>query len=276
MIYCGRTNQSLYFHRRSVLYGLCIFCLFFGGRFCCFVNACALEETAVTEVQGISDLKRDFLKGISKHEHRFVYSYPGIEEEFNRRYFSHGSYQCFFDELSIRDSYHVGILSGTCIYFSGDSQRYMVIQVEYLTTKRQEKVITRKVKKIATHMNQGTKLERVRKAYDYVINHMQYDTKYYNPYYAFTKHRGMCMSYALVYQRLMQELRIPCLYIKGRNHAWNMVCLNHEWYNVDATWDDARKTYCYFLKCDREFPNHNRPKNRIYKSLKLAKQSYYY
>ena len=103
---------------------------------------------------------------------------------------------------------------------------------------------------------------------------MQYDTRYYSPYDAFYRGRGLCMSYALAFQRLMQELDIPCIYIATNQHAWNMVKLEGYWYNVDVTFDDAEGSYRYFLKSDADFPGHLRPKSGGYEYLTLAKKSY--
>ena len=84
------------------------------------------------------------------------------------------------------------------------------------------------------------------------------------------------MSYALAYQRILQEMNIPCIYVKGKNHAWNMVKLGKYWYNVDVTWDDNTTIqYRYFLKSDKDFPGHKRPKSRLLSSLRKAKKSYY-
>ena len=70
-------------------------------------------------------------------------------------------------------------------------------------------------------------------------------------------------------------MKRPCVYVKGKNHAWNMVKIGGYWYNVDVTWDDSRKDrYYYFLKSDLDFPGHRRPKSRYLSSLKKAKYSY--
>ncbi len=46
---------------------------------------------------------------------------------------------------------------------------------------------------------------------------------------------------------LLEEVGIECKYVTGVSvhdgkagggHAWNMVKLDNEWYNLDATWDD--------------------------------------
>ena len=73
------------------------------------------------------------------------------------------------------------------------------------------------------------------------------------------------MAYALLFEKMMELVRIPCYYIVGHaegegdaGHAWNMVQLDGEWYHIDATWGDLGKTerfnicYQYFLLSDNE------------------------
>lgn len=214
------------------------------------------------------------LKGMRNHQSYFSFYYPGIDKDFLRYKKQSAGYQLFLDKLAQKDGYITGILSSSCITICGQNTRYVTFQFSYLTTKRQEKMINRKVKSIVKKIGKGTRAAKAKKAHDYLIAHMRYDNKYYNPYYAFLKGKGMCMSYALAYQRLLQEMKIPCIYIKGKNHAWNMVKIGTYWYNVDVTWDDAQGSYRYFLKSDADFPGHKRPDSKWLRSIRKAKRSY--
>ena len=67
----------------------------------------------------------------------------------------------------------------------------------------------------------------------------------------------VCAGYARAMQYLMQQLGVPCYYCTGyagQNHAWNIIKLDDDFYNVDVTWDDsAAGCYDYFNKTDAEF-----------------------
>lgn len=67
----------------------------------------------------------------------------------------------------------------------------------------------------------------------------------------------VCAGYSRAFQYLMQQLEIPCYYCtgySGENHAWNIVRIDDEYYNVDVTWDDTEpSTYDYFNKTDADF-----------------------
>lgn len=216
------------------------------------------------------------VNGMKKHQSYFSFYYPGIGKDFTKYGKRSDTYAEFMDKLAAKDGYLTGILSGTCITVCGTGNQYVTFQFHYLTTKAQEKKIDKLVRGIARRFQKGSRAARAKQAHDYLIQKMKYDNRYYNPYYAFTKGRGMCMSYALAYQRILQEMKIPCIYIKGSNHAWNMVKIGRYWYNVDVTWDDSGGgSYRYFLKSDADFPNHKRPKSAWLSSLKKAKFSYY-
>lgn len=217
----------------------------------------------------------NMMKGMKQHKTRFAYYYPGIHKDFRRYAKESKSYATFFDKLSKKDGYTAGIVSGYCIMIHGSKTRYVTFQFGYLTTARQERRINRRVKRIVSMIGKGSRVSKLKKAHDYLVRWMKYDTRYYSPYDAFFKGKGMCMSYALAYQRLLQEMKIPCIYVKGKNHAWNMVKIGRYWYNVDVTWDDRQRgLYCYFLKSDKDFPGHKRPRARWYSSLRVARRSY--
>ncbi len=76
-------------------------------------------------------------------------------------------------------------------------------------------------------------------------------------YSALIEGRSVCAGYARAFQYLMMELGIPCYYCtgySGENHAWNIVKLEDDYYNVDVTWDDTNPaTSDYFNKTDADY-----------------------
>lgn len=75
-------------------------------------------------------------------------------------------------------------------------------------------------------------------------------------YSALVNGKTVCAGYTRAFQYLMQQLGIPCFYCRGfsgENHAWNIVNLYGEYYNMDLTWDDAKPgNYDYFNKTDKD------------------------
>lgn len=76
-------------------------------------------------------------------------------------------------------------------------------------------------------------------------------------YSALVNGKTVCAGYSRAFQYLMQQLGIPCYYCtgySGENHAWNIVYLYGEYYNVDLTWDDTEPaTYKFFNKTDEDY-----------------------
>ncbi len=75
-------------------------------------------------------------------------------------------------------------------------------------------------------------------------------------YSALVNGKTVCAGYTRAFQYLMQQLGIPCFYCRGysgENHAWNIVEIYGDYYNVDLTWDDAKPgNYDYFNKTDND------------------------
>lgn len=72
-----------------------------------------------------------------------------------------------------------------------------------------------------------------------------YGVSVHSPY-AITQHgRGVCQSYAALFQKFSDRLDIPSRFILGtrdyhgeEKHSWNKVQIDGNWYNIDLTWDD--------------------------------------
>lgn len=96
--------------------------------------------------------------------------------------------------------------------------------------------------------------------HDWLTHNADYDTTYtnYTPEGVLLEGSGVCQSYALAYQLLLQKAGISCLYVTGtaggQGHAWNLVKLGGDWYHVDCTWDDpvggGQESRAYFALPD--------------------------
>lgn len=84
-------------------------------------------------------------------------------------------------------------------------------------------------------------------------------------YSAFINGETVCAGYARAFQYIMIELGIPTYYVSGysnQDHAWNIVKLNNEYYNVDLTWDDTSNDHHQFFNLtDNEFQKTHKRSN---------------
>ncbi len=79
-------------------------------------------------------------------------------------------------------------------------------------------------------------------------------------YSALNNGSTVCAGYSRAFQYVCQLAGIPCYYCSGyagENHAWNIICLDGDFYNVDVTWDDTDSTpsynYDWFNKTDDDY-----------------------
>ena len=85
-----------------------------------------------------------------------------------------------------------------------------------------------------------TDWEKALALHDYLTLHANYDYtfKYYYADGVLLHGTGVCNSYTLAYQKLLDEVGIANTTETGDDHIWNMVRLDGEWYHIDCTWDD--------------------------------------
>lgn len=119
------------------------------------------------------------------------------------------------------------------------------------------------INKMKEEVEEGeTDLEKAKIAHDLVIRKVYYDHQYntmipntpyhQSAYSVFCDSYTVCAGYTKAFSILMNSVGIDAIGvtslwvtgmdISGREttsgHAWNTICLNDSWYNVDLTWDD--------------------------------------
>ena len=129
----------------------------------------------------------------------------------------------------------------------------------YLAEARQN--FEARAEEILTQARQlGSDSQKEQYVHDALVDFVEYDAgsdMNQSAYSALVNGRSVCAGYARTFQYLMQQLDIPCYYCtgySGEDHAWNIVRLGQDYYNVDVTWDDTEpSTYDYYNKSDAEF-----------------------
>ncbi|MCI5945196.1 MAG: hypothetical protein MRZ41_10945 [Eubacterium sp.] len=111
-----------------------------------------------------------------------------------------------------------------------------------------------------------------KKIHDYLVTNVTYgypkgDKKEdaFSAYGALVEGKAVCNGYAQAMKLLCDLSGLECEMVTGtadgEAHAWNLVCLDEEWYQVDVTWDDpspdvpGRIFYAYFNITDRQLGN---------------------
>ncbi|MBQ7942551.1 MAG: hypothetical protein IJ326_00645 [Lachnospiraceae bacterium] len=112
--------------------------------------------------------------------------------------------------------------------------------------KGSEKYLTKYAKEVYVH--------------DTLMKNIEYDSKAawnQTAYSALVNGETVCAGYARAFQYVMQKLGIPCYFCTGyagESHAWNIIKLEDEYYNVDVTWNDTDpNTHLYFNGSDKDY-----------------------
>lgn len=96
--------------------------------------------------------------------------------------------------------------------------------------------------------------------HDWLIFNLDYDFTFSNYYVeqALADRRCVCQGYALTFKMMCEMAGLNVIYVTGEGysggawggHAWNQVCIDGKWYNVDVTWDDPASP-------GKDFNNHS-------------------
>jgi len=160
------------------------------------------------------------------------------------------------DNPNLRDWY-----SSAGSNVEGSNPTKMTINFKYDDTKenliKKENEIQQKVTQIVSNVtnSQMKDYQKELALHDYVVNNTEYDQRAdtgnmpddsYTAYGVLVNKTAVCQGYADAMDRLLTAVGIECKMVIGQandgdewiSHAWNIVKIQGQYYQLDSTWDD--------------------------------------
>ena len=238
-------------------------------------QAAAAEQRAA----GLAELAQVIRDNGMQRKSRFSVDFSGSDEEWSRLF---NGMSFFYYDMIVLDDVSTSDDSDYLIGNINFSKEFMSASVEeesgngeiiftptYFETADETEYVNTHTKEILAELgtSQMSDYSKVKAVHDYVCALITYTNDVDNAssvYGAYVRGKGLCNSYALCMYKLLVEAGVPCHWIGGSagtgrdsaGHAWNIVKLGDQWYNLDATWDDAdnnKISYDYFLKGTADF-----------------------
>lgn len=162
-----------------------------------------------------------------------------------------GTYQTMYQTVAAAmhaplQDYEQATINGLMARQSG---RNCKVEIQRVSTIAEENAVDAAVAQLVPQMNQGSTYDKVVRVHDFICKQIAYSDEtvagtadYKSAYDALASGQGVCTSYALLFQKFMDQMGVPC-YVgtgirNGAGHAWNVVNVDGQWYHVDCTWDD--------------------------------------
>lgn len=143
-------------------------------------------------------------------------------------------------------SYEGATLCGIQVAQKGD---LCVVQLKRVSTVEEENAVDAIVAQYIPLLQGMSTQEQIIAVHDFICNQVTYSDEtalgnadFSSAYDGLASGQGVCTTYALLFQKFMDQLGIPCYVatgnVRGTGHAWNVVNVDGSWYHVDCTWDD--------------------------------------
>lgn len=193
-------------------------------------------EYTITSMDSAYTARAD---AISKHASRIVLHNKGVDNNALLNLF-YGVPAEPVGDYSMANIYGVSIS-----YNSKDA----TINYRYLSTIEEELYTDATVAQLVPQFNTGSTYDKIKAVHDYICNTVSYSyetaagTAYFQSAYdALYYKTTVCTGYALLFQKFMDYMGIPCYVasgtVNGVGHAWNIVNIDGQWYYIDCTNDD--------------------------------------
>ena len=261
--------------KRKILAAILAIGIFAGSVAVNGTQAAAAEQRAA----GLAELAQVIRDNGMQRKSRFSVDFSGSDEEWSRLF--NGMSFFYYDMIVLDDAstsddsdYLIGNINFSKEFMSASVEEEsgngeIIFTPTYFETADETEYVNTHTKEILAELgtSQMSDYSKVKAVHDYVCALITYTNDVDNAssvYGAYVRGEGLCNSYALCMYKLLVEAGVPCHWIGGSagtgrdsaGHAWNIVKLGDQWYNLDATWDDAdndKISYDYFLKGSTDF-----------------------
>lgn len=261
--------------KRKILAAVLAVGIFSGSVAVNGTQAAAAEQRAA----GLGELAQVIRDNGMQRKSQFSVDFSGSDEEWSR--LLNGMSFFYYDMIVLDDAstsddsdYLIGNINFSKEFMSasveeGSENGEIIFTPTYFETADETEYVNTHTKEILAELgtSQMSDYSKVKAVHDYVCALITYTDDVDNAssvYGAYVRGEGLCNSYALCMYKLLVEAGVPCHWIGGSagtgrdsaGHAWNIVKLGDQWYNLDATWDDAdndKISYDYFLKGTADF-----------------------
>ena len=188
-------------------------------------------------------------------------------------------YDQVFHDIMAKNTYIGCELFAFSYYYTQEGNGLYKVELELRNPAAHRVFLTKiRVRQIADKLRGMTPYDQVKAVHDYLVLSNEYHDTISSAFNALYVGKSACNGYAFSFYAIMEELGVPVTCEYGGNHAWNKVCLDGEWYNIDVTWDDLggkNVSYTYFLKSDEDFTGHEHGGATATKSMEVTGRSAY-
>ena len=198
----------------------------------------------------------DILEGIKDYKEEVVFEGKVTTDELKNIYYS-----VLYDHPEL-----FWVKSGYQYYNYEDSDEIYSINFDYIDSIENIEIMKQQFdeainKIVSDASNYESDIQKEKFVHDTLVNIITYDENTredQSAYGAMINGRAVCSGYAKAFGLIMTKLNIPTFYVVGtaleEAHAWNLILLDDDYYNVDVTWDDQidRIIYDYYNLNDEE------------------------
>lgn len=163
---------------------------------------------------------------------------------------------------------------------------------DYQTCMDNKQYVEEAVRDIIVSLQNRTDYEKVKGVYDYLVDYTIYDRAYTGKtiYELFSEKHAVCDAYARSAQYLLNQLDVEVIYVVGdsdgaqgrEGHAWNIVNVEGDYYQLDVTWGDPlsmdgiqTKSYDFLCVTDAEIGRSHYPDWSLYPSCTANTYNYH-